>query len=74
MGEVEMQDRYEILLQIEQVLSKLERTVPAGLRKEIGISKALDNVGKLIDGETEKKHEELEKEYAMMQQAIEEME
>ena len=68
-----MENKHETLLQIEQVLSKLERTVPAGLRKEIGISKALDNVGKLIDSETEKKHEELEKEYAMMQQAIEEM-
>jgi hypothetical protein len=68
-----MGNKHETLLQIEQVLSKLERTVPAGLRKEIGISKALDNVGKLIDNETEKKHEELEKEYAMMQQAIEEM-
>ena len=68
-----MGNKHETLLQIEQVLSKLERTVPAGLRKEIGISKALDNVDKLIDNETEKKHEELEKEYAMMQQAIEEM-
>jgi hypothetical protein len=68
-----MGNKHETLLQIEQVLSKLERTVPAGLRKEIVISKALDNVGKLIDNETEKKHEELEKEYAMMQQAIEEM-
>ena len=44
-----MKDKYERLLHIEQVLSKLERCVPSGLRKEIEISQALRSVGQLIE-------------------------
>jgi len=44
-----VKDKYERLLHIEQVLSKLERCVPSGLRKEIEISQALRSVGQLIE-------------------------
>ena len=44
-----MKLKYERLMHIEQVLSKLERCVPMGLRKEVEISQALHNVGQLIE-------------------------
>ena len=44
-----MKLKYERLMHIEQVLSKLERCVPIGLRKEVEISQALHNVGQLIE-------------------------
>ena len=44
-----MKHKYERLMHIEQVLSKLERCIPMGLRKEVEISQALHNVGQLIE-------------------------
>jgi hypothetical protein len=77
--------KYERLMHIEQVLSKLERCVPMGLRREVEISQALHNVGQLIEDCMEAdtkagkhiipsyadgKYQEIEFEYNAMQQAI----
>jgi hypothetical protein len=79
--------KYERLMHIEQVLSKLERCVPMGLRKEVEISQALHNVGQLIEdcmevdmksgkhiipSYADGRYQELEVEYNSMQQAIDE--
>jgi len=81
--------KYERLMHIEQVLSKLERCVPVGLRKEVEISQALHNVGQLIEDCMEAdmkaskhiipsyadgRYQELEVEYNAMQQAIDDEE
>jgi len=81
--------KYERLMHIEQVLSKLERCVPMGLRKEVEISQALHNVGQLIEDCMEAdmkaskhiipsyadgRYQELEVEYNAMQQAIDDEE
>lgn len=80
-----MKFRYQRLMNIEQVLSKLERCVPMGLRKEINVSEALSDVGHLIEDCMEAdmkagkhiipsyadgRYQELEVEYNAMQQAI----
>ena len=84
-----MKLKYERLMHIEQVLSKLERCVPVGLRKEVEISQALHNVGQLIEDCMEAdmkaskhiipsyadgRYQELEVEYNAMQQAIDDEE
>ncbi len=84
-----MKLKYERLMHIEQVLSKLERCVPMGLRKEVEISQALHNVGQLIEDCMEAdmkaskhiipsyadgRYQELEVEYNAMQQAIDDEE
>ncbi len=72
------------LLQIEMALTKLECSVPFGLRKETGLSEAMDNVSQLIEFHMERETlkgitdippsyadaEELEREYAEMQEAL----
>ena len=80
-----MKFRYQRLMNIEQVLSKLERSIPMGLRKEINVSEALSDVGHLIEDCMEAdmksgkhiipsyadgRYQELEVEYNAMQQAI----
>ena len=45
----DLKNEYQRLLHIEQVLSKLERCVPIGLRKEVEISQALHSIGQLIE-------------------------
>ena len=80
-----MKYEYERLLQIEITLSKLETHIAYGLRESSGIHQALWNIRELIEGyiknETEKgnevapsyadaQSEELEIEYSMMQQSI----
>jgi len=72
------------LLQIEMALTKLECSVPFGLRKATGLSEAMDNVSQLIEFHMERETlkgitdippsyadaEELEREYAEMQEAL----
>jgi len=72
------------LLQIEMALTKLECSVPFGLRKETGLSEAMDNVSQLIEFHMERETlkgitdippsyadaEDIEREYAEMQEAL----
>ena len=84
-----MKFRYQRLMNIEQVLSKLERSIPMGLRKEIKVSEALHDVGQLIEecmeadmkaskhiipSYADGRYQELEVEYNSMQQAIDDEE
>ena len=72
------------LLQIEMALTKLECSVPFGLRKATGLSEAMDNVSQLIEFHMERETlkgitdippsyadaEEIEREYAKMKKAL----
>jgi hypothetical protein len=72
------------LLQIEMALTKLECSVPFGLRKATGLSEAMENVSQLIEFHLECETlkgvtdippsyadaEEIEREYAKMKKAL----
>ena len=72
------------LLQIEMALTKLECSVPFGLRKATGFSEAMENVSQLIEFHLECETlkgvtdippsyadaEEIEREYAKMKKAL----